>query len=137
MCGLPRSGKSTWIKKNKGNSIVVSNDWIRENILGTTYMGAANPAIWMITDATIRILLSQGKNVILDGCNHTHFIRKFFTDLAKEYGANIRIVCVDTPRNTCLIRNQENKKLPDLVLHKMSDESEGAIGQETEWWETV
>ena len=137
MCGLPRSGKTTWIEKHKSNAIVVSNDWIRANVLGTTYMTTANPAIWMITDACIRILLSQKKDVILDGVNGTQFARKFFTDLGKEYGARIRIIRITTPIEVCLQRNQKCKKLPDLVLHRMNEEMEGPSPEETEWWKTI
>ena len=34
MCGLARSGKSTWIKKNQADAIVVSPDDIRAEIFG-------------------------------------------------------------------------------------------------------
>ena len=53
MVGLPRSGKSTWIKENAGNAVVVSNDWIRENILGTHYTKTSNALVWAITDAAL------------------------------------------------------------------------------------
>lgn len=124
LCGLPRSGKSTWVEKNKGNSIVVSNDWIRENILGTQYSHSANAIIWAIVDASLRIILSQDKDVILDGINNTPDIRKFFIDIGREYGAKIKMVCFMTPLEVCLARNDGmffDRKIPNEELISISN----------------
>ena len=125
MVGMPRSGKSTWIVNNKDkNDIVISNDWIRENILGNHYSNAANPVIWMVTDSCIRILLSQGVNVILDGINHTRYIRSLYLNIGKEYATETRIVYTNTPLAVCLERNKTNAKLPSGKLVKMYEEIE-------------
>jgi predicted kinase len=127
MVGLPRSGKSTWIENNKGKAIVVSHDWIRENILGTHYSSASNAIIWSLSDAALRIILSQDKDVILDGLNNNAFVRKFYVDIAKKYGAKIKFVCLSTPLAICLFRNEkaETNKLPKEKLI--------AIDKDFEW----
>lgn len=119
MCGLPRSGKSTWIKENKKNAIVVSNDWIREEILGTHYSKNANAIIWTLADATLRIVLGQGKDAIYDGVNLTKETRKFYIDLARQYNAKIKIIMVLTPIDVCIKRNKESNKIPVEQLEKM------------------
>jgi predicted kinase len=119
VCGLPRSGKSTWIENNKGDAIVVSNDWIRENILGHKYSEPANAIVWTIADATIRILLGQGKDVIYDGINLTRDVRKFFIDIAEIYKSRVRIVYVETPSAVCVMRNKNKEKLPDGKIERM------------------
>lgn len=121
LCGLPRSGKSTWIEKNKGDAIVVSNDWIRENILGASYAHSANAVVWTMADTVLRVVLGQGKDVILDGLNNTKFVRKFYVDIAREYGAKVRMVVIETHLEVCLARNRmkATHKLPDEVLIKM------------------
>ena len=127
MIGLPRSGKSSWIKEiTKSKDIVISNDWIRENILKAPHSKSSNPAIWMITDATLRILLSQGQDVILDGVHATKSERKFFLDLAKECNAAVMYVLVDTPLETCVARNNrsEHHKLPTEDLIRMGKKFE-------------
>jgi predicted kinase len=124
MVGLPRSGKSTWIKDNAKNEIVVSNDWIREEILGTHYSKNANAIIWTIADATLRIVLGQGKDAIYDGVNLTKETRKFYIDLARQYGAKIKIVLVITPLEICMERNKSGNKLPNDVLEKMANSYE-------------
>lgn len=119
--GLPRAGKSTWIKANKDKGIVVSNDGVRESILHSGYSKSTNPAIWMITDGCARIVLSQGKNVIIDGVNGSRFVRKCFTDMARECKAEIEYVWITTPLEMCLERNDSEHKLPDETLIKMAN----------------
>lgn len=121
LVGLPRCGKSTWIEKNKGDAIVVSNDWIRENILGTHYSPNANALIWSIADAALRIVLGQGKNAILDGINHKPEVRRFFVDLARQYKAKVKMVCIMTPIGVCLARNSKTEvnKLPQEKLRSI------------------
>lgn len=119
LVGLPRSGKSTWIKYNHNDEIIVSNDWIRENIFKNHYSRSINPAIWMITDATIRMLLSQGKNIILDGVNLQKAVRKEFTSTAKECGATTRMIFIDTSLDECLLRNNKTNQLPEEQIIQM------------------
>jgi len=119
MIGLPRSGKSTWAESNSNNAILISNDWIRENILHAPHCKSTDPAVWMIVDASARLLLSQGTNVIIDGVHLTKSVRKFFVDMARECGAEIVMVCVQTSLHECLLRNQKSHKLPDHVLVNM------------------
>jgi len=119
MCGLPRAGKSTWIELNKVDEIVVSNDWIRENIFQNHYSRSINPSIWMITDSVLRILLGQGKSVILDGVNLTKRTRKEFLDTAKECGAKTEIVFLTTDIRECIERNTTDHKLPHDKLTTM------------------
>ena len=119
MCGFPRSGKSTWVKNNRNGRLVIEPDWIRRVILGHQFHKPAEPVIWLITDSFIRICLSQGQDVILDGTNLQPFVRMKYIELAKSL--NHRIVCVwiSTPMHICIQRNNESpegKKLPTNVL---------------------
>ena len=130
LVGFPRSGKSTWAKENGNDSIIVSNDWVRENILHAPNKKSNDPAIWMITDSTIRIVLSQGKSVIVDGVNTTVAVRSYFISTANECNANVVIVWIKTSIEECIRRNNVSKKLPHDVLLKMYDRFEDPQPQE-------
>lgn len=123
LVGLPRSGKSTWIEEyqKKNDCLVVSNDWIRENIFHVKYYHSINPALWTISDGCIRILLSQGKTVLVDGVNHTKFVRGEFIKTGNDMNADIEIVYISTPLETCLKRND---KIPEERLRSMAEEFE-------------
>ena len=123
LVGLPRSGKSTWVKEHAGDDVLISPDWIRENILGETYSYAnsANAIVWTIVDATLRIVLGQGKNAILDGVNLTKETRSYYLAIAKRYDAKVRMIMLDTSLETCLERNTcVHCKLPSEKLIEMS-----------------
>lgn len=111
LVGLPRSGKSTWVESHKDLGVIVSTDWIREEILGTHYTNNANSIVWTITDSTLRIVLGQGKNAILDAVNGTKVVREYYIKLARQYNANVHFVYVNTPLDVCLERNKDNPKL--------------------------
>lgn len=119
LVGLPRAGKSTWCTQNTNKAVLVSNDWIRENILGTHYCNAANAIVWSIVDSTLRIVLGQGKDAILDGINHTKAVRSFYIKLAKEYNAEVELVVFDTPLSVCRQRNT-TLKLPNDRIDDIS-----------------
>ena len=123
LVGLPRSGKSTWIEEyqRKNDCLVVSNDWIRDNIFHVKYYHSINPALWTISDGCIRILLGQGKTVLVDGVNHTRFVRGEFIKTGNDMGADIRIVYITANLETCLKRND---KIPEERLRSMAAEFE-------------
>jgi len=106
MLGFPRSGKTTWIMENKTDEIIIEQDWIRTNIFGHQFHTAAEPFLLAVVTATIRLLLAQGKDVILDSTGMTKDIRSRYTALAKEQKAKIRYVWVKTSMDTCCKRNE-------------------------------
>lgn len=124
LIGLPRSGKSTWAKQNAGDAVIISSDWIRENILGESYSYAdsANAIVWTIMDAAVRIVLGQGKAVVLDGVNLTKATRSYYVSIARKLGAKITMVVLYTPIEECLRRNADpsTKKLPDEKIVAMA-----------------
>lgn len=123
MCGLPRSGKSTWIKKNKGEAIVVSPDEIRSKIFGHQFFKSAEDFIWAMAKAIARLLLEQRKDIVIDATSITMSSRNEWIKLAEQYKANVRIVWMRTSIRKCLERNNtspEGKKLPDEVIRRMA-----------------
>ena len=123
MCGLARCGKSTWIKQNKGDAVVVCPDTIRSEILGHQFHKSAEDFVWAIAKSMVRILLDQKKSVIIDATNLTFFSRGDWIRIANEYGAKVRIVWIKTSIRECKRRNRKStkgNKLPSEVIDRMA-----------------
>lgn len=121
MCGLPASGKNTWIKKHSKTYTVVELDWIRKEIFGHQFHINAEPFIIGMAKSFARMLLSQGKNVIINATNLTHQIRMDWIRIGNEYNANTTIVWKDETLTTSLSRNAEriDDKVPETAILSM------------------
>lgn len=140
MCGLPRAGKSTWIKKNKKNNIIVSPDEIRKEIFGHQFHAEANKFVFAIAEAMTILLLKQGESVIVDATHMSETVRVAWLPVARKYNAHVKIVWVyaskDKEKNLkeCLKRNAQSpdgERLPEDVLVRMSaffEEPDGTHG---------
>jgi predicted kinase len=124
MCGLPRSGKSTWIKKNKKkNEIVVSKDVIRRTIFGHQYHENAEMFVWAVAESLARLLLMQGSSVIIDETNISRRIRAKWINIGQDYGAKTTIVWVTTTIKKCFENNKRcdiSEKVPEEVIEDMA-----------------
>lgn len=123
MCGIARSGKSTWINDNRKDSVVISPDKVRSEIFGHQFFTNAEDFIWGITKAMARIILEQGKDVLIDATHITFGSRSTWVKIAEQYNANFEIVWIKTSMAECILRNErseEGKKLPDGVIEKMA-----------------
>jgi len=122
MCGLARSGKSTWIKKNKGNAIIICPDVVRKLIFGHQFHSNAEDFIWACTFSMVKILLDQGKDIIVDATNLNFDTRNKWYRIAKSFNAKVKIVLVPTSLEQCKINNSnspEDERLPEKVLEGM------------------
>jgi predicted kinase len=137
MCGLPRAGKSSWIKKHKKNCVVVSADEIRKEIFGHQFHQQANKFVFAIVEAMVSMLLKQGLNVIVDATHLTEAVRLPWLPIARSYNTKAIIVWVyadkDPEKNLeiCLERNKlsiEGEQLPEIALKKMHLMFEEPIG---------
>lgn len=120
MCGLPASSKSTWINKNKKNSVVVELDWIRREIFGHQFHYNSEQFVIGMGKSFARMLCSQGKNVIIDSTGLTIGIRNEWVNMAKEYKYKTKIVFIDTPIEECYKRNAKREKpVPQEAYDRM------------------
>lgn len=123
MVGLARSGKSTWIKKNGKNSVIVCPDRIRKLIFGHQFHKDAEDFVWAYAKGMVKLILEQGKNVLIDATNLNWSTREQWYKIAKNYGAKIKIVWVKTSLKECKRRNAkspEGERLPEDVLDRMA-----------------
>jgi predicted kinase len=123
MVGLPRSGKSTWIKTNMGGVPIVCPDAIRLALHGQRFITLAEPFVWAIAHVMVRALFLSGhERVVVDGCHTTRKRRDAW------YGPEWQtwFKWIDTPELTCLDRAQsENDDEIIPIIQKMAAEFEG------------
>ena len=122
MCGLARSGKSTWIKKHKGNDVVVSPDKIRKEIFGHQFYQNAEDFIWAFSLAMAKLLLEQNKSIIIDATNTTSWSRQKWIDIAHQYKAIVKIIYIKTSFEICKKRNKtcsKEERVPLEILKNM------------------
>lgn len=119
MCGIPRSGKSTWVSKNKtDNDIIISPDIIRKEIFGHQFHQSAENFIWAITDSFILLLAKQKKSIILDAVNMNSSIRWKYVKIVEPYGYKTKLIWLNTSLEECIKRNRtsKDKKVPLNVI---------------------
>lgn len=133
MAGIPRCGKSTWIKKNKKDAIIISPDVIRKEIFGHQFHQPANKFVFAISEAMTSLLLKQNKNVIIDATHMTRSLRSAWYPVTKDLNVKTIVVWVfadsDPSKNLeiCKIRNKLSKNdeiIPDNVLERMTAQFE-------------
>jgi predicted kinase len=134
ICGLPRSGKTTWAKSLEDTGwIRICPDDIRLALHGQQYIKEAESSVWAIARARACTLLKGDSMVLIDATNLTRKSRSLWRKLANDFGLVLIIYLVETPYEVCLERNTGTGAVPQEVLHRMSrvyqrpTENEGQI----------
>ena len=116
MVGIQGSGKSTWANNfmmNHNNTLLISRDLIRKNLIGD---GVKQRFENVIIDATHISIASRRKvlNELIKNADNTN-----------EF--NLKIVVMDTPLMTCLHRNDEREGfefVPKSVIKRFNEQFE-------------
>jgi len=98
-CGIPGSGKSTWVAANAGSSLVLSADILRTD----RTVDAWRHLEWMKAQALTA--LRAGRDVTVDICATDPKHRAQWLTLARWARARTRLVLFATPHTVALERN--------------------------------
>jgi len=124
--GLPRCGKSTWVKNHKTNEVVISADDIRQLVYNQRFWSDGESLMWSIRGMFLKYLMNQGVDIIIDETNTTKERRKPILKLAKQFGYYVigNIIDGATPE-ICSLRAIENEQA-DLIpiINKMAEQFE-------------
>lgn len=101
MVALPRSGKTTYVKKHFKGIPVVSADQLRLLIHGKRYVAEQEPKVWWVRNIMLKALMEQGLDVVVDQTNITKKRRAPLVKLAEEYGYRAIAVMLKTDVDTC------------------------------------
>ena len=100
--GLPRSGKSTWARK-QGHPIV-NPDSIRLALHGEGFIASAEPFVWAIAYNMAKALFLAGHDTVIIDATNTTEERRYDWILKFKDLAEITYECFYTPIAACLDR---------------------------------
>ncbi len=135
MCGLPGTGKDTWIMKNVPELPMVSLDELRVNmgVSPTDNQGRVVQAALNELKAQLR----KKQPFVYNATNLNADTRAKFVQLFENYGARVRVVYLETEWIENLRRNAGRKAVvPEVVVGRMLDvlqPPEAMEAQAVEW----
>lgn len=118
MCGLPGTGKDTWISANHSGLPVVCMDDIRRNM--GVKPGDDQGQVVQAAQELARVHLRKKQPFIWNATCTTDLIRGKQIRLFEAYGASVRIVYLETAWQENLRRNAERRyAVPETVINHM------------------
>lgn len=129
MCGLPGSGKSTFLKnkiKDKENSVIISRDAIRFSIVKPEedYFSHEKEVTKILWDQ-INKALAANKNVFVDQTSLTSKSRAWLLQHVDGY-EHVNLIWIHEDVETCLNRNETRlgtrAYVPRGVIRRMSSQ---------------
>ncbi len=129
--GLPGSGKSTWIEKNKWNyEIVVSADEIKRELPG--YSDAKHGDFYKlavdIAEQRVYNLAAQKKSIVFDtGSINSNYSVRILKHL-KKLGYGITLVIFNTPIEVCIERDRDRpQSVGESVIRAKAEKASVAL----------
>ena len=123
MCGLPGSGKDTWLDRNRGHLPVVSLDEIRAelNVDPTDNQGE----VVQLARERCREFLRSGTSFAFNATNIVRQTRQRWIDLFADYRARIELVYVEPPFDRLLEQNRNRRRaVPETVIVNLAGKTE-------------
>jgi len=128
MCGLPKSGKTTYARGlQEAGWVRVCPDDVRRALHGRAHNPPAEPLVWANAELAVRALLLGGHSVVVDATNTTRRRRAPWGAIARDHGVPIEAFVLETPKAE---RHERNRASADPV-------PAGVIDRMGERWEPV
>lgn len=118
MCGLPGSGKDTWISKNAKGLPVISLDQMRED-MDIAHREAQGKLINAAKERA-KEYLRKGQSFVWNATNILPSIRAQLIELFDSYKARTKIVYIEVPFSKMMAQNAgRDAKVPDNIMRQM------------------
>ena len=123
--GIPASGKSTFAKKliqDQPHWYRLNDDLLREMLHGDLpFSGKREKFVRAANKATVRALLENQRNVVIDNTNLTDGHYERWKNVADEFGAECALHVMGTPLVECVQRNVDRGlTVPTSVIVNMA-----------------
>ena len=119
MCGLPGSGKDTWLANQQPNVPVVSLDGIRAE-MKVSPTDDQGRVIQAATDRC-RQHLRAGTSFAFNATNTMRQTRSRWTGLFRDYKAKVELVYIEPPMHVLLKQNRDRTRVvPESVIKKLA-----------------
>ena len=118
MCGLPASGKDTWLARNRPEWPVVSLDALRES-LGVDPAGEQGGIVQAAREAA-RVHLRAGRSFAWNATNIGASVRAAVLGLCRDYKARVHLVyCETTPEQQAARNGARPNPVPEAAIGRM------------------
>lgn len=110
MVGIPCSGKTTWVNRNKGTKFVLSADIVRKHLHGKPFFEAAEQMVWTLRRYIFLHALEQGIDIIVDETSITTKKRQEILKFANSYGYTCDCVFIRCDKKICEQRCMKSER---------------------------
>lgn len=123
LCGLPGSGKDTWVRHHAGDQPVISLDDIRREL--KLKPGETTGQALALAKKRMEGYLRSDTPFVLNATHTTRLRRRPLIEQCASRGARVRIVWVKTPLPVALRRNAARRDpVPAHVIQNMLEHLE-------------
>lgn len=128
LIGLPMAGKSTYVEKVCKNEEykILSADSIRIMLTGEenrfkAFKKQNEELVWDIFYESLDVLLRSGKDIIIDNTNCDITYLRPLINTINQYEVDMQFVVIDTDKETCKSRLQQDESHMEKVIDDMED----------------
>ncbi len=120
LCGLPGTGKDTYIQKHCKDWHIISLDNIRRANKIAPKNTKANGKVLQIAKEQMKVYLRKKQSFVFNATNTIKQLRSQWITLLTTYGASVKIIYLEVPY-VQLIRQNSNREqvVPTKVMEKM------------------
>ena len=121
LVGLPGSGKSTWVARQKATAL--SSDAVRQLLADDATDQSIHGRVFATLRYLLRHRLAIGRPVTyVDATHLTPGERKPYVEIASWYGCDVEAVFFDVPVETCIERNRGRARIvPEEAIRFMAE----------------
>ncbi len=120
LCGLPGTGKDTFIQKHYKDWEVVSLDTIRRAHKIAPKNTKANGKVIQMAKEMMKIHLRKQQSFVFNATNIIQQLRRQWIDLFTTYGAKVKIIYLEVPYAQLMQQNSNREYVvPTKVMEKM------------------